>query len=82
MGRKVQYNNIVSPELLSQVNPDNIELGKDFIDYLRSIDRAGSTLEAYEHDLNIFGSIYFNIVITNFLLIYPNVKFLNIKVIV
>lgn len=54
MGRKVQHNVIVSPELLSQVNPENIELGKDFIDYLRSIDRAGSTLEAYEHDLNIF----------------------------
>ncbi|MBS5370581.1 MAG: site-specific integrase [Coprobacillus cateniformis] len=54
MGRKVQYNNIVSPELLNQVNPENIELGKDFIDYLRSIDRAGSTLKAYDHDLNIF----------------------------
>lgn len=41
MGRKVQHNNIVSDELLAQVNPENIELGKDFLDYLRSIDRAG-----------------------------------------
>nr|DAX13336.1 MAG TPA: SITE SPECIFIC RECOMBINASE XERD [Bacteriophage sp.] len=54
IGRKVQYNNITSPELLAQVNPDNIELGKDFLDYLRSIDRSPSTIEAYSFDLNIF----------------------------
>nr|DAF24396.1 MAG TPA: Integrase [Caudoviricetes sp.] len=54
MGRKVQHNNIVSDELLARVNPENIELGKDFLDYLRSIDRAGSTIEAYSYDLNIF----------------------------
>lgn len=54
MGRKVQHNIIVTPELLAQVNPENIELGKDFIDYLRSIDRASSTLDAYANDLNIF----------------------------
>lgn len=33
MGRKVQHNNIVSEELLKQVNPENIELGNDFLDY-------------------------------------------------
>lgn len=54
MGRKVQHNNIVTPELLSQVNSKNIELGKDFLDYLVSIDRASTTVEAYAHDLNIF----------------------------
>lgn len=54
MGRKVQHNNIVSDELLAQVNSENIELGKDFLDYLRSIDRASSTIEAYSYDLNIF----------------------------
>lgn len=54
LGRKVQHNIIVTPELLAQVNPENIELGKDFIDYLRSIDRASSTLDAYANDLNIF----------------------------
>lgn len=54
MGRKVQYNNITSPELLAQVNPENIELGNDFLDYLRSIDRSSSTIEAYSYDLNIF----------------------------
>lgn len=56
MGRKVQYNNIVSDELLKQVNPENIELGKDFLDYLRSIDRSPNTIDAYSHDLNIFWS--------------------------
>jgi integrase len=56
MGRKVQYNNIVTDELLSQVNPENIELGKDFLDYLRSIDRSPNTIDAYSHDLNIFWS--------------------------
>lgn len=66
MGRKVQHNNIVTPELLEQVNKENIELGNDFIDYLRSIDRAGSTLDAYKHDLNIFWV---------YLLLYCNNKF-------
>ena len=56
MGRKVQYNNIVSDELLEQVNPENIELGNDFLDYLRSIDRSPNTIDAYSHDLNIFWS--------------------------
>lgn len=54
MGRKVQYNNIVTDELLSQVNPENIELGKDFLDYLRSIDRSPNTIDAYANDLKIF----------------------------
>ena len=54
MGRKVQYNNITSDELLKQCNPENIELGKDFLDYLVSIDRSSSTVKAYSHDLNIF----------------------------
>ena len=56
MGRKVQYNNIASDELLEQVNPENIELGNDFLDYLRSIDRSPNTIDAYSHDLNIFWS--------------------------
>lgn len=54
MGRKVQHNDITSPELLSKVNPDNVELGNDFLEYLVSIDRAKSTIEAYSYDLNIF----------------------------
>lgn len=54
MGRKVQHNSIVSDELLKQINPDNKELGNDFLDYLRSIDRSPNTIEAYSYDLNIF----------------------------
>ena len=54
MGRKVQHNNIVTKELLSQCNKENIELGNDFLDYLRSIDRAPSTIDAYANDLKIF----------------------------
>lgn len=54
LGRKVQHNNIVTDELLKQCNSDNIELGKDFLDYLRSVDRSPNTIEAYAHDLNIF----------------------------
>lgn len=53
-GRKVQHNNIVTKELLSQCNKENIELGNDFLDYLRSIDRAPSTIDAYANDLKIF----------------------------
>ena len=54
LGRKVQHNNIVTDELLKQCNSENIELGKDFLDYLRSVDRSPNTIEAYTHDLNIF----------------------------
>ena len=54
LGRKVQHNNIVTDELLSQVNKENIELGRDFLDYLRSIDRSPNTIDAYANDLKIF----------------------------
>ncbi len=54
MGRKIQHNNIVTKELLEQCNPENIELGNDFLDYLRSIDRSPNTIDAYSHDLSIF----------------------------
>lgn len=50
----MQHNNIVTKELLSQCNKENIELGNDFLDYLRSIDRAPSTIDAYANDLKIF----------------------------
>ncbi len=54
MGRKSIYNNIVTPEKLDGVNKDNIDLGKDFIEYLRSVDRAEGTIRGYENDLKIF----------------------------
>lgn len=53
-GRKTVYNSISSPEKLSKVNPENIQLGNDFLEYLTSIDRSKSTVDAYRNDLNIF----------------------------
>ena len=42
--RKTVYNNITSDEKMALVNPENISLGNDFIEYLTSIDRAKSTI--------------------------------------
>lgn len=53
-GRSTVYNDITSPEKLAQVNPDNMELEKDFLEYLSSIDRSKTTLYQYEHNLHIF----------------------------
>ena len=54
MSRKIQHNNIVTDELLAQCNKENIELGNDFLDYLRSVDRSPNTINAYRRDLYIF----------------------------
>ena len=54
MGRSTVYNNITSPELLNDVLPDNLDLSKDFLEYLQSIDRSPSTVNQYKNDLNIF----------------------------
>lgn len=53
-GRTTVYNNITSPEKLAQVNPENIELEKDYLEYLVSIDRAKSTIKQYEAALHVF----------------------------
>ena len=53
-GRTTVYNRITSKEKLSAVNPRNLELGEDFLDYLSSIDRADSTIKQYAAILNIF----------------------------
>ena len=53
-GRKTVYNSISSPDKLAKVNPENIQLGNDFLEYLTSIDRSKSTVDAYRNDLNIF----------------------------
>ena len=49
-GRKTVYNSISSPEKLSKVNPENIQLGNDFLEYLTSINRSKSTVDAYRND--------------------------------
>lgn len=53
MARKTKQNNITTPELLSQVNPQNKELLSDFLDYLRSIQRSETTIFGYENDIQI-----------------------------
>lgn len=51
MGRKTKQNKITSPELIAQINPKNIRLMNDFLDYLRSVGKAESTVKAYTSDL-------------------------------
>ena len=54
MARKTQQNDITSEALLAQVNPKNIRLKKDFITYLKSIQRRPSTIKGYSSDIDIF----------------------------
>ena len=53
MSRKTKMNSITSPELLAQVNPDNMQLLADFLDYLRSVQRSETTIAGYENDIQI-----------------------------
>ena len=53
-GRTTVYNNITSDEKMAQVNPDNIQLENDFLEYLASIDRAKSTIKQYKANLHVF----------------------------
>lgn len=48
------YNCIVTPKKLEKCNKKNLELTEDFLDYLKSIDRADTTIRQYRNDLNIF----------------------------
>ena len=53
MGRKTQMNAITSPELISRINPQNMQLLADFLDYLRSIQRSDTTIAGYGNDIQI-----------------------------
>ena len=53
MARKTRMNSITSPELLSQVNKDNQTLLRDFLDYLRAVQRSETTINGYENDIQI-----------------------------
>lgn len=53
MARKTKMNTITSPELIQQVNPKNIQLLKDFLDYLRAVQRSDTTINGYENDIQI-----------------------------
>lgn len=54
MPRKTKQNDITSPELLRQVNQDNMRLKQDFLDYLKSVQRSPKTIAGYDNDINIF----------------------------
>lgn len=54
MARSTVYNKITSPEKIEKINPDNMELGNDWLEYLQSVDRSPQSLAAYRSDLNIF----------------------------
>ncbi len=54
MGRKTKQNSITTPELMEQINADNKRLVKDYLTYLRSINRSDTTIAAYKSDLDIF----------------------------
>lgn len=54
MSRKTKQNAITSPEKTSRINAQNLRLMRDFLSYLKSTQRAQSTIEVYENDLLIF----------------------------
>lgn len=53
-GRTTVYNNITSEEKLKQVNPENVELENDFLEYLASVDRSKGTIKQYKANLHVF----------------------------
>lgn len=53
MARKTRKNNITNPELLAQVNPENIRLMNEYLSYLHSIQRSETTIAVYQNDLEI-----------------------------
>lgn len=53
MARKTQQNDLTSPELLAQCNPDNMRLSADFLNYLKSVQRSQTTIASYKNDLEI-----------------------------
>lgn len=53
MGRKTKYNRLTSPDLTQQINPENLQLKDDFLNYLRSLKRSEGTIKGYDNDLMI-----------------------------
>jgi len=54
VARKTKMNNLTSPELLAQVNPENLKLKKEFLRYLKAMKRSNGTIDGYSHDLDTF----------------------------
>ena len=51
--RKTVMNDITSPELINNINPKNAQLVRDYLSYLKSVQRSETTIRAYENDLEI-----------------------------
>lgn len=54
MSRKTKMNSITSHELIAQINPENVRLKNDFLEYLKSVQRSSGTIAGYSNDLDIF----------------------------
>lgn len=53
MSRSTKMNSITSPEKLAKVNPENMQLMHEFLNYLRSVQRSEATISGYENDISI-----------------------------
>lgn len=53
MARKTKHNKITDDALLAAVNPDNIRLVSDYVDYLKSTQKSETTIAVYRNDLDI-----------------------------
>ena len=60
MGRGIVRNNITSPDILANINPENQKLKREFLRYLRSLKRSDGTVRTYSNDLDIFFTFLFN----------------------
>ncbi len=54
MARATKYNKLTTPEKIKQINKNNINLQKDFLDYLKSTHKSEGTIKGYDNDLKIF----------------------------
>ena len=53
MARTTVYNNIISEEKLMKINPENLELLEEFVEYLHTTDKADGTVKQYINDIRI-----------------------------
>lgn len=53
MSRGTKMNSITTPELLAAVNPKNLQLLDDFLEYLKSVQRSPGTIHGYKNDIEI-----------------------------
>ena len=53
MPRKTKRNRLTDAESIAAINPENMRLVSDFLNYLKSTQKSASTIEVYENDLMI-----------------------------